>query len=91
MSFLRAADFPAAPALGVAGLVTGRTGIPKALVGVNFRGPNNYAAITDSQGRFQLGDIKPGRYVITVSQGHNRQQFIRVLQVGEQLHLEVRW
>lgn len=77
--------------LGVSGIVTGRDGVPKALVGVNFTGPDNFTALTDSQGRFQLSRLTPGRYRVTVSQGTNRQQFVFELRGGEQLQLKVGW
>lgn len=76
---------------GVSGVVIGRDGAPKALVGVNFSGPDNLTALTDSQGRFQLSRLIPGRYLVTVSQRTNRQQFIYELRGGEELRLEVGW
>lgn len=75
---------------GVTGVVIGRDGAPKALVGINLTGPDSFTALTDSEGRFQLGQLTPGCYLVTVSQRTNRQQFIYELRGGEHLKLEVR-
>jgi hypothetical protein len=75
----------------VRGTVKGIQGDPKQFASVSLEGPGHYAAITDANGSFVIGDVAPGTYAVQVRQGDRHGNFPNV-QVGEQsLDLTVKW
>jgi hypothetical protein len=82
----------AAAAVRVTGTVTGEAGDPKSLAGVNLFGPGVYPSMTDSMGRFSVGSVKPGKYVIRVEQESYLQSFVTTIDAdSSELELVVKW
>lgn len=54
-------------AAAITGTVSDGSGDPIAGAAVVLRGPAKYAAITDAQGKFAIGTVSPGVYVLAVT------------------------
>lgn len=82
----------AAQAITVSGQVKGKGGDPKVFVSVQVAGPERYNAITDPKGNFTIRDVRPGQYLITVTEGNYFQKFNTNIDPGNHvLQLIVGW
>lgn len=75
----------------VTGTVVGRAGDMKSLAGITLEGPNRYMALTNSEGKFRIGNVTPGRYTVTVAKGNYVQKFNVNIGRNNILDLRVRW
>lgn len=73
------------------GTVAGRAGELKSMAGISLEGPNRYMSMTNSEGRFRIENVNPGRYTLTVTQGNYVQKFNVNIDANKTLNLNVRW
>jgi hypothetical protein len=81
---------PKAQAETVTGTVVGKAGDLKSMAGITLEGPNRYMSMTNT-GKFNIENVKPGRYTITVTQGNYVQKFNVNIDGNSNLDLQVRW
>lgn len=77
--------------LTVSGEVRGAHGDAKKFVRVQLEGPKSYISLTDANGNFSVGNVIPGRYLVTVTQGDNVQRFPNKIITADLLQLNVPW
>jgi hypothetical protein len=75
----------------VTGTVVGRAGDLKSMAGIILEGPNRYMSMTNTAGQFNIENVKPGRYTLTVTQGNYVQKFNVSIDGNNTLDLRVRW
>jgi hypothetical protein len=82
---------PKAQAETVTGTVVGKAGDLKSMAGITLEGPNRYMSMTNTAGEFNIENVKPGRYTISVTQGNYVQKFNVNIDGNNNVDLKVRW